>query len=199
MVKAILAAVLLLSTSASAGILSATNSTPGSVDAIFPGEPPNGDFCANVPIDCFINRIVTLGSGIVQHVNLTVTLAWIFGEGSAYLAHNGVQMHALEHGHSSIPGSGFHTLTFDDFAAAALPNPVISGLYRPDQALSAFNGMDAAGDWIVTIGDWDTSDPTRFQSFTLNVTTAVPEPGTLALFALALFGLAGARLRNRVV
>lgn len=83
-----------------------------------------------------------------------------------------------------ICGPSTFTILFDD-QADTLPSTdnLSSGTFRPYESLSAFHGLDALGDWTLTIGDIDASGATRYRSFTLIVST-IPEPSTLFLLAL---------------
>ena len=78
--------------------------------------------------------------------------------------------------------------------ATGQPRP--SGLYSPYSPLAAFHGLDAAGDWVLTISDNAFLDTGRFEGWNLDVNTYVPEPATWALLILG-FGAVGAAMRRR--
>ena len=82
-------------------------------------------------------------------------------------------------------------VTLDDEAAGPITAGNYFGTFQASNLLSAFDGMDVFGDW--TIGFYDdivAGDATDLTAWGISVeTTAVPEPSTLAIFGLALFGL----------
>lgn len=92
------------------------------------------------------------------------------------------------------------TITFTDEAATLVDGAfLLSGAFRPVGSLSAFDGLDIAGDYELTIGDDVGADALSFYSFTVAINEAEPEavpaPAALALFGLGLTGLAFARRR----
>jgi hypothetical protein len=138
-------------------------------------------------------------------VNITVDLTsnHYWGEMSLFLSHAGVHVSlgirelCSDSGFGSIDISG--AITYDDEAANSFPclRDAIQppGTYRPPgAALAAFDGLDAAGEWVLTLADCCGEDPRTFHSMTLEVT--VPEPATLALLSFALASLGFARRRK---
>jgi hypothetical protein len=57
---------------------------------------------------------------------------------------------------------------------------------------TTFGGLNAAGNWTLTITDWALNDLGNFNSCSLTV-TSVPEPGTFALCGVGLAGPAAYR------
>jgi len=183
---------------AQAGVLTTLNFGSDGVDSGQGPSAPPGVYCppsGGTITPCFKDKAETFaGQGTIEHVTLTATISNSFSliEPSLYLAHAGLTVHlyeALIHGTST--GAGSVTITFDDLAAAPLPtSPTLaSGTFRPDSPLSALNGLDASGTWILTIGDWNPGDISSYSGAVLAVTT--PEPATLALLVVGLAVLSG--------
>lgn len=104
-------------------------------------------------------------------------------------------------------------LTFDDEALQAISNggPMTSGIYQVSQfgddeetipasfgsLLSDFDGLSANGFWSLYIWDDAGQDIGSMQGWGIEVTTeSVPEPSTLAIFALGIMGLVSRRFKK---
>jgi hypothetical protein len=202
--QAALAAVLALAGAAAHASVIATNSSYGAIDG---GTA---------------TRIFSIGQhGAIEDVNLTIefskcddprigaTGTSCVGIGDAYeneisftLANaSGVTVTlvpAQKFGHGA--GIGRVRVTFDDEAASALGGRVAAGSFRPTQLLSAFDGRDMFGNWTLSIGDANGSDPLEFFSATLELNASaasIPEPATPAILGLGLLGIGAARRRAR--
>ncbi len=156
------------------------------------------------------------GAGPILDVNVTLGLhhSW-YGDLNIYLTHGGTTV-TLKDGlpdDSSNLGSaaGVAALyTLDDEAggtwdAAAVAAPLTStfitaGAHRPNgteatapanpfpSLLSAFDGMDKQGDWVLSIDDTFLADTGFLSHFSLQITN-VPEPATLGLLVVGAVSL----------
>lgn len=94
--------------------------------------------------------------------------------------------------------SGRGAMTFDDSASATLFGlPVQTGFFLPSQALSAFNGEDAAGDWRIQIGDTTAQSKHQLNAYSLSIKLSeVPLPPAMGLMLPALGALVALRRRK---
>ena len=100
-------------------------------------------------------------------------------------------------GGSSNPNG---TFTFDDSASkSATQINTSGGAFRPETALTAFNGTNSAGAWVLKVADttwWDSGSLKSWSVQLTGNTGAVPEPATWAMM-IAGFGMVGGAMRRR--
>lgn len=144
----------------------------------------------------FTSTLTVADSFRLTDVNLTLfgLQHTFWSDLNIYLTHNGVTVRITDsNGGSSDPNGDY---TFDDAAPVSVAGiGIVAGSFRPIEALAAFNGMSAGGDWTLRIQDDAGIDAGRFSSWSLAV-TSVPEPATWGLMIMG-FGLTGATLRRR--
>ena len=98
-------------------------------------------------------------------------------------------------------GDNFTGTTLDDSAATAIADgsAPFTGSFRPEEALSALNGLSTGGVWTLWIQDQQEEDSGTLNSWSLDISTTtdggVPEPGTALLAGL---GLAAAALLRKM-
>lgn len=113
------------------------------------------------------------------------------------LSHAGTTV-LLSNRNGGSGGADYTDTLFDDSAFVAIDAGFAyapyTGAFRPQQALSAFNGHDIYGDWILSVADMEAGDSGVLNSWSL--AAEVPEPASLALFGLGMLGLGGLRRRR---
>jgi hypothetical protein len=89
-----------------------------------------------------------------------------------------------------MPGARV-TVNFDDEAASPVGGSVlVSGAFRPIDALSVFDGENPNGIWTLVVRDTFVDDPLQFYSATLNINSVtVPEPASFLLLGLGALAL----------
>jgi subtilisin-like proprotein convertase family protein len=141
--------------------------------------------------------------GPVTHVSVTLKITHpVDAQLSAYLVGpdgTQVQLFASADG---LHGINFTNTTFDDAAATPITSgsAPYSGMYRPDQALAAFNGKNANGTWVLEVADTSLNRTGSFVSWSLNVASG-PEASTLTAAdgSYTLNGLSPAAYTVRVI
>jgi len=208
---------LCISYSAQAYTLTASNNTPAVVDGASMVFPAIGPFfqCQDwlppdASVTCFADRSVTLGPGTVKDVDIRVRFSKPDFEGETYmnLRHNGVDVTLIPFVHfGAEDGAGPFEILFDDGAdeilkcigtGAEIPacTQQTPGTYKPiGGLLAAFNGLNAAGEWTLTVADGDSGDFLTLLGFDL-IVQVVPEPTAAALLAAPALALWGTRRRR---
>ena len=140
----------------------------------------NGAIPDNDPITGLSNTISVGDSTSIAdvNVNLNVNHTWT-GDLIVTVSHGGTSVEIINRpGVPAISTFGCSEdnwvgLTLDDDAGGGaiedqcMPN--LGGSYTPDNPLAAFNGMDSAGDWTITITDNAAADTGSLVSWSLDI------------------------------
>lgn len=181
---------------------SLTNNTPGYADAstilrtvtVTTADIPAGELLTNVTIAIDFHKIpagsCTEPDEIEFGGSYNVEIGYILTSPAGTNVRLVKNDYRQPDGTSTYTGNGptFRVVvTFDD-AAAALVGTTNGGIpengtFRPEEALSAFNGQDPQGTWTLTINDDVAADYLCFFSFTLNLSTDIPPTITSAASA----------------
>lgn len=167
-----------------------TNNTPVAIP-----DPGQATSIINVAQHGLIQDINILINSLTHPWDADLTLSISHGATTVVLA--------TEKGGSG--GSDYLDTLFDDqapFYSITDGNVYapFSYIIKPEQLLSAFNGMDIFGDWSFTVSDSAGGDEGSINSWSLKATsTEVPEPTPIALLGLGLLalGIRQARLQRR--
>lgn len=194
-----------------AGAASFTNSTFGSVDA-----------------NSFTRTVNASGAGVVTDLNITIDFSkcddpnpgpaatGCTGGGFSFnreihfrlTSPNATEVELVIQDSYSGQTPGARVIVgFDDEASTTVGGPLlISGPFRPVEALSAFDGEASDGTWTLLVHDTVGADPLQFYRFTLCIneteacvvatSNAVPAPAALLLVGLGVtaFGV----IRRRI-
>ncbi|MCA9309948.1 MAG: PQQ-dependent sugar dehydrogenase, partial [Phycisphaerales bacterium] len=132
----------------------------------------------------FISDTLTVSeSGTIEdvNVNLDIDHTWN-GDLIVRLTHNGTTVVLIDRPGYSGSGFGFDNdgflITLDDKAIGGPIEDADSGgatltsppSYSPQEALTAFDGMDKTGDWIIEVSDNATQDTGALVSWSLDIT-----------------------------
>lgn len=147
---------------------------------------------------------INFGTGglTVSAVSVTFNLSGGYnGDITAYLSH-GSQIAYLINANPSVSGSGMN-VTF----VAGTGNPIPTGgsgvltgsSYTGADNLNLFNDTNPNGVWTLFFADLSPGDASTLNSFSLNVTAAVPEPVNVALGILGVLLVVGGGVRRYLV
>lgn len=164
------------------GIATAAGSSPPSQDAPWPGPFEKADGCVsypstNVPRDISddnetLSTLTVPDSLVISDVDVTVDIEHTYDEdldavlkspsGATVVLFSGV----------GAGGDNFTNTTFDDEAAAAIASgsAPFAGTFRPQAALDAFDGENAAGQWTLSVYDNASGYTGRLNSWGLCIT-----------------------------
>lgn len=138
------------------------------------------------------------GHGRVLDVNVLVDITHTYDADLIISLSHGGRTVLLSDRQGGSGGQNYTNTVFDDQATVAInagfAYAPYTGSFRPQQALSAFNDLDAFGLWTLTVTDLEAGDDGLINSF--GITATVPEPGSFALLGLGLVGFAAARRRK---
>lgn len=111
-----------------------------------------------------INEANSFGIGDVN-VSVNITHTWI-SDLTLSLEHNGVNVVLLD-----APCGNFDNLqvTLDDSGGAIVCATPTTGVVMPDNPLSAFNGLDSAGSWNLTVEDGVGGDAGTLNSWSVSI------------------------------
>jgi len=149
-------------------------------------------------------------SNVIQDVNISIQLGSLdnavgFADGNPATLFWDELIITVTHGATSVnvlqgqggPSESAFNLTFDDAAGSGVGLNNAVGTFKPDNALSAFNGLNGEGAWTISFldGYQFPGDGDFLTSWSVIVTTQdavtpppVPAPGALVLFALGAAG-----------
>ena len=140
------------------------------------------------------NTINVPDSIIIGDVNVGLTIIHTYlGDLCVSVEHNGVVVNVIQRpgedtgepchfgGPFGCPENNYAGIVLDDagaggsIEAACTANLMSPPNYVPNEALSAFNGMDSSGDWTITVSDNAAADTGTFIAWSL----AIQEPSCL--------------------
>jgi len=146
----------------------------GSVDTNISGSPGTvipDNTTVDVPI------VVAGVAGLVQDLDVTLNIShtWVSDMTIRLISPGGTNVLLFNRRGGS--GDNLVNTVFDDSAAVSITTATaaqapFTGSWRPEQPLSAFNGSDANGNWILRIQDQATGDTGIVNNFNLKFTTS---------------------------
>lgn len=157
---------------------------------IYPRSPglaiPDGGGPGNAAVDT-INVPDAFVVGDVD-IDLDITHTWV-GDLTVTLSHLGTTVTVLDR--PGVPASAFgcdldnynNIILDDEGTGGAIENACAANLssppnYTPNNSLSAFDGMNSDGDWVITVFDSATPDPGILNNWSLHIDQTASNPCT---------------------
>ena len=144
--------------------------------------------------------ITTDLNGNISDLNVSFEIRNGYGSNlDIFLEHLGITIQLFK---STADIETVFDVTLDDqsFASLLPTSSSAIGIFSSNEALSAFNGFTAAGDYRIGFKNSNgyTNDGDDLIGWSINVTTVVSEPSGLVLIGLALASLVGASRRKKI-
>jgi hypothetical protein len=141
-----------------------------------------------------------LDNMLIDDLNVYVELSGGYtGNNDLWLSHLGTQVQLFSSPGTDSFAVGNMESMFDDEASALPSGANKIGTFKAVDLLSSFDGLSLAGTWTLSIQDNTIYPGEGDQLVTWSIsgtTIPVPEPSTLAIFALGIMGLASRRFKK---
>jgi len=188
MLKAALAGLILsVSGFANAGLINFDYDGPGKLDVD----------TAGITLVSF----TVIDDSIITDLDVYVELSGSFtGNNSLWISHLGTDVQLFNSPGCCEFATGSMESLFDDEAASLPSWPNKVGTFKAVDLLSAFDGLSLAGSWTLSIQDTSPypNEGDDLITWAIRGTAQeVPEPSTLAIFALGIMGLASRRFKKQ--
>lgn len=156
----------------------------------------------NVPLAIPDNNVTGVSSTItitdsylITDLNITIRITHIFdGDLDIRLIAPGGAISIDLTSDNGSSGDNYTDTTFDDSAATNVTagSAPFTGTFRPEQALSTFNGLNINGTWTLKVNDDSSGDTGTLLAWSLTTpqNTDAPEPGSLTAIGATLLALA---------
>ncbi|NMH27226.1 zinc-dependent metalloprotease [Flavobacterium silvaticum] len=124
-----------------------------------------------------VTSTITVGAGTpISRMTVTanITHSWVSDLTVKLTSPSGTQITLIQN--PCDDQNNINNVTFDDLGGVPLcaTNPAVTGLIRPTQLLSTFNGENPAGVWTLTVSDNTAGDGGSLTAWSLNICNEQP-------------------------